>query len=556
MQTEKISVIPISSMSVVFADKKPKRDEICREITLMKNEAGSFQLAFSFDNDEEIPPKFELLVKSPIKKHIRAYEVGSVAVMKVGYYYSDEWFLRKTPGLYPDYLRAIGKDEKLYAPQKTWQSILFNVNEALGELPVGEHSVEVTLRSCHGDRKQVSEKFTVKVVDAILPKQSLTVTNWVHYDCMSHFSACKPFSARFRRVFKSYITLAARNGQNMILTPAFTPPLDTAVGKERPTVQLVGVEKDKNGYKFDFSLMEKFVETALECGVEKFEHSHMFTQWGAYHAPKIVVRENGRSVKKFGWHTDAHGEEYTEFVSAYIPAVIEFLKSKGWLDRFFFHVSDEPVPKNIESYSKASELMHKLLGDLPSGDALSDYRFYNEGVVKTPIAVSRTIDTFIGKCDNLWLYFTGGESKDYLSNRLIGMPPERNRILGLQLYYYNIKGFLQWAFNAHHTTLNEAGFVNPYMSSDNSRHYVGGTSYLVYPEVDGATPSLRLLYFRDLMQDVRACQLLESFVGRDRVVAIIDGIIPNFGIRCRITRAQMQKVRDTVNSEIAKYIQK
>ena len=57
MQTEKISVIPLSAMSVVFADKKPKRDEICREITLMKNEAGSFQLAFSFDNDEEIPPK-------------------------------------------------------------------------------------------------------------------------------------------------------------------------------------------------------------------------------------------------------------------------------------------------------------------------------------------------------------------------------------------------------------------------------------------------------------------------------------------------------------------
>lgn len=30
---------------------------------------------------------------------------------------------------------------------------------------------------------------------------------------------------------------------NMLYTPLFTPPLDTAVGGERMTVQLVGMEK-------------------------------------------------------------------------------------------------------------------------------------------------------------------------------------------------------------------------------------------------------------------------------------------------------------------------
>ncbi|MBE6705552.1 MAG: DUF4091 domain-containing protein [Ruminococcaceae bacterium] len=552
MRIDSITTIPLSSMSTVFTDEKPKKTEKCSKLTMLSNETASFQLAFRIKETGDTGAKMKLTVESEISRYITAYVVGNVAVTKVGYGFSDEWFLRKTPGLYPDYLRKLGKNENVYSANNLWQALLFNINEDAADIPKGTYKVKVTLESCHEDKLAVSETFTVKVLGAKLPKQTLSVTNWIHYDCMSYFASCKPFSVKFWKVFRSYITLAVKNGQNMILTPAFTPPLDTAVGKERPTVQLVGVDKTDKGYKFDFSMMEKFINIALECGVEKFEHSHMFTQWGAYHAPKIVVRENGKNIKKFGWHTDAHGEEYTEFVSAYIPAVTAFLKSKGWLERFFFHVSDEPVPENRVSYSKASELMHELLGSLPSGDALSKYEFYRDGIVNIPIAKSRDIEDFIGKCDDLWLYFTGAESKNYLSNRLIGMSAERNLILGLQLYYYDIKGFLQWAFNAHHTTLCES-FVNPYRSSDNNMHFVGGTSYLVYPETDGATPSIRLLYFRDIMQIVRACQLLESLTSRGFVTSIIDEIIPDFGIKCRITREQMVTVRDMINNEIEKH---
>ncbi len=552
MSTAAIKLIPLSSLSTVFADEKPKAAEKCKSITMLKNEAVSFQLAFLTEGTGDFSRKLKLTVESEIADKITAYEVGNVGVTRVGYGFSDDWFLRKTPGLYPDYLRTLPKDGIIYTAGSIWQALFFTVNGDLSEMPSGSCKIKVTLSQCDGDKVSASETFTLKVIDAALPKQTLTVTNWIHYDCMSHFAACKPFSARFWRVFKEYITLAARNGQNMILTPCFTPPLDTAVGKERPTVQLIGVEKTESGYSFDFSLLEKFIETALSCGVERFEHSHMFTQWGAKAAPKIVVRENGRARKMFGWHTDAQGEEYREFVTLYMTELKKYLVNKGWLDRFFFHVSDEPSPENFESYSKASSLMHSLLGDLPSGDALSKYRFYEDGVVKTPIAKSRNIYDFIGRCDSLWLYFTGEESKDYLANRIIGMPAERNRILGLQLWYYDVKGFLQWAFNAHHTVLC-GEFINPYKSTDNNKGFVGGTSYLVYPETDGATPSVRLIYFRDLMQDVRACTLLEALSGRDFVKSVIDEVIPDFGIKCKVTREQMLRVRERINEEIEKH---
>lgn len=551
MKTDSLNTIPLSAMSAVFADKAPDESERDSSLTMLCNETASFQLAFCISEKGEVwAPSFELIIESPIEKYIAPYVVGNVAAVRIGYAFSDDWFLRKTPGVYPDYLRKIKNGAQISSAENVWQSIFFNINENAEDIPSGTYDVKVTLKSCQNNSIFSTQIFKISVIDAKLPKQSVTATNWMHYDCMCHFASCKPFSAKFWKVFKSYATLAAKNGQNMILTPAFTPPLDTAVNAERPTVQLVDVEKTSKGYEFDFSKLAKFIEISLECGIEKFEHSHMFTQWGAKHTPKIIVKENGKNIKKFGWHTDATSAEYAEFLTAYVTSLKNYLLQNGWTERFFFHISDEPTTNIIESYSAASKLMNGLLGDLPSGDALSEVDFATQGVVRTPIAVSRTIQSFLGKTDNLWIYYTGAESKDYLSNRLIGMPAERNRILGLQIYYYNIKGFLQWAFNAHHTRLCES-FINPYKSSESNLNYVAGTSYLVYPETDGATPSLRLMYFRDSMQDIRACALLESLTSREYVISIIERIIPNFGIKCKITAEQMIKVRQEINAQIA-----
>ena len=45
---------------------------------------------------------------------------------------------------------------------------------------------------------------------------------------------------------------AAEHGINMLLTPVFTPPLDTAKGGERTTVQLVDVTFADGQWSFGF----------------------------------------------------------------------------------------------------------------------------------------------------------------------------------------------------------------------------------------------------------------------------------------------------------------
>jgi len=75
-----------------------------------------------------------------------------------------------------------------------------------------------------------------------------------------------------------YVCTAAKHGINMILTPLFTPPLDTAVGAERPTVQLVDVERQPSGeYVFSFEKLARWCHVCSDAGIRYFEFAHLFT---------------------------------------------------------------------------------------------------------------------------------------------------------------------------------------------------------------------------------------------------------------------------------------
>ena len=155
-------------------------------------------------------------------------------------------------------------------------------------------------------------------------------------------------------------------------------------------------------------------------------------------------------------------------------------------------------------------------------DALSDYEIYEKGYVDTPVSATRTIDDFIEHdVDNVWAYYCCGEGKYNLSNRFIAMPSYRNRIMGIQLYKYNIDGFLQWGYNFYYTQLSTK-LINPYVCNDAEGGFPGGDAFSVYPGADGPEPSLRLLVFYEGLCDMRALKYLESLVGADKVKALVD----------------------------------
>ena len=83
-------------------------------------------------------------------------------------------------------------------------------------------------------------------------RRSFLHTEWFHSDCLADYYHVKPFSEEHWKILENFIRLYAARGINTILTPVFTPPLDTAVGGERTTVQLLDIRKDGDTYSFDF----------------------------------------------------------------------------------------------------------------------------------------------------------------------------------------------------------------------------------------------------------------------------------------------------------------
>ena len=518
----------LSSLEKVFHDDDLSEKIETTSFIMYKNQKLCYQVAFLSKTPIETVkryPRAQITFTGSLAKYASVRQVQSVAnLYPVNESNVDEDYIRRDVGLYPDVLEEVLYGDSVTIPCNIASSLWINV-DLPKRFKAGEYDLTLNLDIAHKEYTEHAEKSVkVKVLPCELPKQKTIHTEWFYTDCIAQYHNVKAFSKEHFRLIGEYMKVATQNGINMILTPVFTPELDTYVGGERLTTQLVGIEQNNGVYSFDFTLLGKWIDLGNKCGVEYFEICHLFSQWGAFKTPKVMVKVDGVMTKKFGWHTDALGEEYTSFLDAFLPALVAYIKEKGIEKRCYFHVSDEPNIKNIEHYKNCSQVLNKHLSEFPIIDALSSYEFYETGAIKKPVPALHHVEDFCGKgIDGLWAYYCGaGGTSDGTSNRFLSMPLSRVRILGIQLYKFNIVGFLHWGYNFYNTMLSY-GTVDPYLNITGEYFGPAGDCFLVYPTRTGRpNESLRLNAMREAFEDIRALELLESYYGRDFVIKLID----------------------------------
>lgn len=531
----------LSPLEKVFEDSNADFSEFSC-FSMMKNERKAFQIAFQADKGETV--SFE--IESPVAKYMNFSLVklirGGLALPSG----TDDYFIKEKHSKYPDFLEPL-ESTAFTAEYRGLNCVWVQL---WGELPAGEFEVNIT-------RSGTDTKATVKIeiIDALLPEQELIYTNWFHTDCLMSYYGFKAFSPEYWQCAENFLRRAAEYGMNCVLTPLFTPPLDTQVGGERPTVQLIDVKiTGKNRYSFAFEKLDKWLEMCDRCGIRYYEMSHLFTQWGARHAPKIIAEKNGVLKKIFGWRTMASGKKYRLFMEQFAEALKEYINKKGIAQRCIFHVSDEPAKWQLIAYSKAAQIIHKNFSGFKITDALSDFSFYEKGVVETPIPATDHIEPFIGKVPELWAYYCGAQGRKYVSNRFFGMPAERNRIIGYQLYKFDVKGFLHWGYNFYYSRFSKR-LIDPFTEPDADGKFPSGDSFVVYPGKNNMPlDSTRLHVFFDGLQDLRALRLLESLVGREKAVSVLES-----GLEKPLTFSEyphsaewLLQTRERINSEIKK----
>ncbi len=533
---DRIILKQISSLEKVFLKNAPYSPEQ-KYLSAIRGDRLAYQVAYTLTEGKDmIRCGISVKVRSPLKKFVKVRNVVNIPselpAFNTGFGH-DDYCCSTEPGLYPDPLFEI-EHNRIYATADLWHSVFVTV-DIDESIPAGEYPIDLVFKidepqwyeGCptrfKNGRMSQTMHMTVKVIDATLPKQDIIFSQWFHADCIASYYDVKTFSSKHWALLEKFIKTAADNGMNTILTPIFTPALDTFKGKERPTVQLIDITLNGDKYTFGFENFDRWVTLCQKCGIENFEMAHLFTQWGAEATPKIIANIDGKKKRIFGWDVASDSDEYFNFLSQFLPALVGRIKELGIQDNVFFHISDEPDEKHLEHYSKLYKFVKPFIAEFRISDALSKYDFYKMGTVDMPIVSINHIKPFLEKkVDNLCGYYCCGQTID-VSNRFVCMPSSRNRVIATQLFKYDLKGFLQWGYNFYYSKGSEH-LLDPFLTTDALYSFPSGDSFSVYPGRKGPIESLRIVVFTQALCDLRAMRLLENKIGHDAVVKIIEEV--------------------------------
>lgn len=510
---DKLTLQTVSSLEKIFPDAPFTPKVALKEDTMLLNERYAFQIAYYLE--DFFAAEVSLEVSGALSAYVTVRKVECTPSMHPSDPGQDDYVLRLTPGLYPDLLKPVDKTFSLYS--QAWSSLWVTVAEDC-PLPAGSYPLHFAFKKA--DEILGSCDFTIHRLDACLPEQKLIYTQWLHADCIANYYGVPAFSEAHWKLTEQYIRSAVHYGINMLLTPLFTPPLDTAIGGERTTVQLVDVACTDKGYTFGFEKLDRWIEISRNCGIEYFEFSHLFTQWGAKAAPKIMGMKNGEQVKLFGWETAATDNAYCEFLKAFLPELMSFVRAKGLEDKCYFHLSDEPISEHLENYKAAKAAVKPYIGNRPIMDACSSYDYYEDGLMDVPVCCTNRIEPFLEhNVPDQWTYYCCSQREE-VSNRFFCMPSVRNRVIGIQLYIHHIVGFLHWGFNFWYNRLSVRA-IDPYQTTDGEGGFPSGDAFSVYPGEDGALGSIRAEVFYEGLQDMRLMWLMEQLLGREEAMKLI-----------------------------------
>ena len=432
----------VSSLEKIFHSTDINALKEYKGTSAVRGDTISFQVVFdkkTIPLEDNPNAELKLNVESDLNVFVR--QVMGVPVHLTTFSgKEDDNFVSKQPGLYPDLLTECG-EYIVITPRQTkalWIEVTIPEHAA-----AEEHSISIEFAN---NDVSLKTEFKVDVIGLSLPKLDMYHTEWFHYDGLCHYYDVGMFSDRHLAIVKQFMETGVKRGINTIMIPTHTPPLDTQVGTYRQKAQLVDISLEGTEFTFNLDKLRQFIAMSIEAGFEYFEIPHLYSQWGAFSAPAIYARANGEDKRLFGWETKASSDEYKAFLTAYVSELTRLFKELGIERQVVFHISDEPSLEHLASYTSAAEFVKPMLEGYKIVDALSNIEFYKQYPSMTPVPGSDHIEPFLQEqMDSLWVYYCCCQDNG-VSNRFMSMPSARNRILGIQLYKYEIEGFLGCSF--------------------------------------------------------------------------------------------------------------
>jgi hypothetical protein len=483
----------------VFPDSRPASEELpVVRIEAARNETEAGQVVI-LPTDQHLA---HVRLLPPLLRHQEGdFVIDTVQVRWVGFVRVRartpntpfEHLVRKPPGLFPDPLF----DEPEVDIRKDFaQPVWLNVTVP-AEAPPGRY--RGTARIQAGKEQEVPVE--LQVYDATVPdRRTLKVTNWCSFENIARYHGLEAWSEEHWTLLAAYARNMAAHRQNVILTPLFS---------------LIEFRAEGDRLACDFSRFDRFVQVFREAGVIGYiEGGHLGGRaTGEWTCPHFAIQtrhlEGDRVVA--GWAT-AGSPEAEAFLAQFLPALQGHLEERGWLDRYWQHLADEPIAENAASYNALVAAVRRHAPRLRIIEA-------NHCHDLAPIEVwvpqlnywHEDLDFYRDRQqrgEEVWFYTCLAPTGTY-PNRFIDYPLLKVRLLHWLNFHYGATGYLHWGYN-HWRGFDAFLDVEPVHGPD--RCLPPGDHCIVYPGRRGPVDSIRFEALRDGVEDY---ELLQQLAARD-----------------------------------------
>lgn len=429
-------------------------------------------------------------------------------------------YLRKAPAFFPD---AFLEEREIRIRDEWTQPLWFSVSVPADAAPghyAGTLAIELQVRD--GDPVRLEVPVGLEVWPFALPDRfHLHHTEWFWPEAFVRLHGVEIWSEEHWAWIEKVAADMARHKQDMILT-RFTP----WGGPETLRPSLVRMTRRADGtFEFDFSRLDRWVETFKAAGVEWIEGGHVARRVGGWHSQINFKRFSlcDRKGDLIPTGRDAMpDEEFEPIVEALLKAVYAHLKERGWHGKYVQHVADEPSPENAESWRRVAGLVKEWLPDVPRIDAVMAEGL--EGCVEVRVPQIQEIrgPSALQEPEQLWSYVCLAPQGIY-PNRFLDYASIRNRIIFWLSWTLGLKGFLHWGYNAWRawTGVPVPVPISPWTDATGGSIYCqdrnplpAGDPHIVYPGRETICSSIRWEVVRKGFEDYEYLWLLDDLAGK------------------------------------------
>ena len=410
--------------------------------------------------------------------------IGSVSVPKNASNQPENAVTRKAPAKFPDYLMD-EKEVDLNAGKFQAAWLTMKIPEAV--MP-GTFFGNITVRCRQGEQKI---PIRVKIFPLTLPDaRHLKVTEWYTTQHFGKFHGITTqYSPEWFGMLRRYAENMAEHRQNV-----FEVPMNS-----------IRITRNREGcLEFDFSRFDQIAQVFWDTEKMDYLETGELAKFkeGGFASTEIVFIDFPVTASETGEIITMSGNEVIPYL---LPAFEIHLRQKGWLNKTFFHIKDEPSHHNALDWINASSYIHKYAPDLKRMDAVTTSFLF--GNIEIAVPKLDHLDAGYNiyrneqqKGNELWFYTVGIYQASLYPNKTIDMPLIDSRLLHWINYRYDLPGYLHWGWNQW----NDDPFLDAGMHVGDAWH--------VYPSKDGVLNSLRWEEMRNGIQDYECFVMLEDRV--------------------------------------------